>query len=63
MAAKTLEKDSRPEKLERRGRPVVLNPVPGWPQEFLEILGALGDDEAFERLPQTPITKVKVPFE
>ena len=47
----------------REGRRIILEPVDTWSDEFLACLGALGKDEEMPRLKQTPVTKLKNPFE
>ena len=37
-----------------------LEPVDGWPAEFLAILGSI--EEEIERPPQTPVTQLENPF-
>jgi len=47
----------------RIGRRVILEPVDEWPQEFLDLLGAWKDEGPIPRLKQTPVTKLKNPFD
>lgn len=48
----------------RVGRKVVLEaPDNGWSPQFLRVLGSLREDEDIPRLKQTPLSKLKDPFE
>ena len=47
----------------REGRRVILEPIDTWSEEFLRCLGALDEEDEIPRIKQTPISKLRNPFE